>query len=155
MRLPTRLVCQDLEGAGNASRFSRGTCVMQTSKRVCCYPKAQCSGYQRPIGGRHPHTLFSNRVHILNRDDAGSSWRCKELPREQCTSVHSYDGACAAAQEFNEAAGRSIQSPNRARLVCEEARQWLVKEMANLKELRKGCLTVRTESVLARGCLLV
>jgi hypothetical protein len=32
--------------------------------------------------------------------------------------------------------------------VCEEARQWLAKEMASLKELRKGCLTVRTESWL-------
>jgi hypothetical protein len=105
-------------------------------------------------GGRHPHTVFSSRAHILNRDDAGSSWRCKELPRQQRTSVHSYDQACAAAQGFNEAARRSIPSPNGGRLVCGEARQWLVKEMANLKELRKGCLTVRTGSVLAHGCLL-
>jgi hypothetical protein len=65
---------------------------MQASKRVCCYPKPQCSGYQRPIRGRHPHTVFSSRAHILNRDDARSSWRCKELPRQQRTSVHSYDG---------------------------------------------------------------
>jgi hypothetical protein len=39
--------------------------------------------------------------------------------------------------------------------VCEGARQWLAKEMANLKEVRKGCLTVRTGGVLAHSCLLV
>jgi hypothetical protein len=39
---------------------------MQASKRVCCYSEAQCSGYQRSIGGRRPHTVFSSRVHILN-----------------------------------------------------------------------------------------